>query len=137
MANLTRTAANVRLMSAGPISPGTSGEAITQGDPLYFDTAGKLKKCQADGTAAEADCKAIALSAASAADMDVAYFAPGADIDLGATLTVGETYVVSATAGAICPVGDLVSGDYVTILGIATAANKLPFRPRASGVEKP
>jgi hypothetical protein len=61
----------------------------------------------------------------------------GGDIDVGATLAVGETYIVSRTAGAIAPIGDLLSSDYSTILGTATATNKLAFRPIVSGVEKP
>lgn len=137
MADLSRTAANVKPMSAGPVSMGKSGEALTQGDPAYFDTSGKLKKCQSDGTAAEANCRAMILTPATAADQDVVYMLPGGDIDVGATLTVSETYIVSQTAGAIAPIGDLAAGDYSTILGTATAANKLAFRPIASGVEKP
>jgi hypothetical protein len=137
MADLSRTAANVKPMSAGPVSMGKSGEALTQADPAYFDTSGKLKKCQSDGTAAEANCRAMILTPTTAADQDVVYLLAGGDIDVGATLAVGETYVVSRAAGAIAPIGDLLSSDYSTILGTATAANKLAFRPVVSGVEKP
>jgi len=137
MADLSRTAANVKPMSAGPVSMGKSGEALTQADPAYFDTSGKLKKCQADGTAAEANCRAMILTPATAADQDVVYLLAGGDIDVGATLTVGTTYAVSQTAGGICPIADLTTSDYSTILGTATATNKLAFRPIVSGVEKP
>ena len=137
MADLSRTAANVKPMSAGPVTLGKSGEALAHADPCYFDSDGKLKKCQADGTAAEANCRAIALTPASAADQDVVYMLPGGDVDVGATLTVGTTYAVSQTAGGICPIADLTAGDYSTILGTAITANKLAFRPVVSGVEKP
>jgi hypothetical protein len=116
---------------------GKSGEALAQADPAYFDTSGKLKKCQSDGTAAEANCRAMILTPTTAADQDVVYMLAGGDIDVGATLAVGETYIVSRTAGAIAPIGDLLSSDYSTVLGTATATNKLAFRPIVSGVEKP
>jgi hypothetical protein len=137
MADLSRTAANVKPMSAGPVSMGKSGGALSQADPAYFDTSGKLLRCQSDGTAAEANCRAMILTPATAADQDVVYMLAGGDIDVGATLAVGETYSVSRTAGAIAPIGDLLSSDYSTILGTATATNKLAFRPIVSGVEKP
>jgi len=43
-------------------------------------------------------------------------------INLGATLTVGEQYGVSAntnTAGHICPMSDLNAGKFISFLGIA------------------
>ena len=58
-------------------------------------------------------------------------------IDLGATLTVGETYVVSTNVGAIAPIGDLTTGDYTKILGVATATDALKLGIYNSGVAKP
>jgi hypothetical protein len=46
-------------------------------------------------------------------------------INLGATLVVGEVYVVSATLGAIAPIGDLVSTNFVTPLGTAISTSVL------------
>ena len=134
MADLTQTAANVKPLSVGAIVPATGAEAITQGQPLYLDGA-KYRRCTAGGTAAQANCDAIALTPC-ATDGPLVVARSGVDIDLGATLAVGTVYAVSATTGAIAPVSDLVSTNFVTPIGTATAAGRLQFRPQPSGVAK-
>lgn len=120
MANLTQTPANVGIGDQrSRLDPVIAGEAITQGMPVY-ESAGKWYQADANVLSAS-QATAIAMSAA-AADNDPLIVAKGAEclISPGATLTVGETYVVSRTKGAICPIGDLTTGDYPCILGIAT-----------------
>jgi len=46
-------------------------------------------------------------------------------ITIGATLIPGMVYVLSNTAGAICPHTDLISGDYFVEIGIATSTTVL------------
>ncbi len=58
-------------------------------------------------------------------------------VNLGATLTVGTTYVVSATKGAIAPIADLTTLDYVTILGTASTTALLDFVVTSTGIVKP
>jgi hypothetical protein len=116
-------------------------EAVSIGEVLYLNSADS-KYALADASAeASAEATHIALSAASAdgdyvvvmkLDSSVAL-----QIDLGAALTVGTTYVVSATAGAIAPESDLLSGDYVTHLGVATTASLLDIKLNVTGVAKP
>lgn len=134
MANLTQTAANVKIKSQAGVSVGQGGEALTQGQPIY-QTAGKWYRCDANDTAAKAVCQAIVLTP-TATDGYFAYATPGAEIDLGATLAVGEVYVVSADVGAIAPIADLVSTNYVTTLGTATTTSTLVFNPQVSGIQK-
>jgi hypothetical protein len=136
MANLSQTAANVKLKNTGPVATMVAGETLTQGQPFYTHTDGTGWRCDNNDGAAKAAASGIVLTPALVGETFV-YALPGAHIDLGATLTVGETYCVSATVGAICPIGDLVSTNFVTMLGIATAASTLPFRPVVSGVAKP
>jgi len=52
-------------------------------------------------------------------------------------MTVGEVYVVSATAGGIAPVGDLTTGNYVTVLGVATTTSNLQLGTIYSATAKP
>jgi hypothetical protein len=59
------------------------------------------------------------------------------NINLGATLTVGQIYVLSATAGGIAPVADLATGHYPSILGVATTASNLLMGILVSNVAKP
>jgi predicted lysophospholipase L1 biosynthesis ABC-type transport system permease subunit len=55
-------------------------------------------------------------------------------ITLGAVLTAGVAYYLSGTAGGICPVADLTTGNYPTIIGIATTTSVLDIKIHASGV---
>src|SRR5688572_4749253 len=117
MADLTITAANV-LLSSGRTDTGTAGATITAGQAIYIDASdsNKLKLAQSDGTAAEAAAVGIALHAALAGQ-PLTYAKHGAVIDIGATTAAGLLYYLSNTAGGVCPVADLGSADYVTVLG--------------------
>lgn len=134
MAALSQTAANV--IGTGTRKSGTSGGTVTAGMPLYRDTAdeNKLKAARANALTTAA-CIGVALNSASAGQ-PLSYQETGG-INLGATLAVGETYCVSdATAGQIVPVADLGTGDYVTILGVATTTSNLALGIITSGVAK-
>lgn len=136
MANITQTAANVAAGSSTTrVQLVQAGEAITQGQPVYLASDGKYYQTDANDTAVKAQAKGIAVSPASTDG----YFLMAVDglINLGATLAVGQVYVVSATKGAIAPYGDLTTNDYVTILGVATTTALLDINILISGVQKP
>jgi hypothetical protein len=135
MADLSQTAANVKLKSATQVTVGIAGESLTQGQPVYLSSS-KWYRCDANDTAAKAVAAGIALTP-SATDGYVIIAPNGATVDLGATLTVGQTYVVSSNVGAIAPIGDLATGHYVTTLGVATAAGSIPLNITVSGVQVP
>ena len=136
MADISVTAANVGLAENGVGTRQVQvGETVTQGEPLYLKTSdNKYWLADAD-VAASAVVAGIALTPA-AADGYVVMATSGA-VDVGGTLTVGETYIVSATAGGIAPIGDLSSSDYLSILGVATATDTLDINLYISGVAKP
>lgn len=133
MSALSITADNVAIVAGASITNGVLGAAATAGQTLYKHSDGTWRLAQADGTALEADCKGIALGA-GAIGQTISIFT-GGDIDLGATLAIGETYVLGATPGSIYPVGDLVTDDYVHILGVATAADNLHSLFYSSGTQ--
>ena len=126
MADLSQTAANVSLtdVTGNRVAAVTAGEAITQGMPVYLQS-NKYYKADAS-TQAAAKCRGIALTPAAADELFV-LASPDSTVDVGATLTIGETYVVSGTSGGIAPIADLTTGEFVTILGTATTAGKLPL----------
>lgn len=128
MADLTITAANV--VSYGTTSIGTAGATITAGQVVRLNTSLQLVLAS-DDSATNASIAGIALHGASSGQ-PLAYHVKGS-IDVGATLSVGKVYVVS-TSGAICPVDDIASGEYITILGVATASNRLLVNVTKSGV---
>lgn len=138
MADLSITAANVA-GTAGEWTQEqvTAGATITAGQAVYLDSSASnvAKLAQSDGTAAEATVRGIAMCGGASGQPII--IAKSGDIDLGATLTVGETYVLSETAGGIAPIGDLTTGDYVSHIGVATAADNLKISIVNSGVEVP
>lgn len=142
MANLSQTAANVAVgSSTTTVALVQAGESVTQGMPVYFATDGKYYQSDANASATTADVDGIAISPAST-DGYFMIAKPSTTpnrslVNLGATLTVGETYVVSATKGAIAPIGDLTNGDYPVILGVAKTAALLDFQVAISTVAKP
>ena len=141
MADLTQTAASVAPRAGSAILLVTAGEAITQGMPVYRSQSdSKYYKADADGLAS-ADVAGIAATPASA-DGEKFIIAKNksgttADIIVGATLTQGETYVVSTNVGRIAPIGDLASGDFISYLGVASSATILKMNLNATGIQKP
>lgn len=134
MANLAITAANVLAGSNASTKQGTAGATITAGQTVYQDTADKTYKladCNS-ATALARSCAGIALNGASAGQPLMVQF--GGDITIGATLTAGVAYYLSGTPGAICPVADLTTGDYPTVLGIAKSTSVLAIDINESGV---
>lgn len=136
MANLTQTAANVKIGGANTVITKVQyGENITQGQPLYKKSSdGKYYKADANVSAEAASASGIAMTPGATDGYGV--MASSGLVDLGATLTLGETYYVSDTAGAIMPAADVSTGEYVTQLGIATTTALLQLTILASGVQR-
>ncbi len=128
------TPANVVAASGSVIRDVIAGATITQGQVVYSDSAAsnKYKLAQADGTVAEANAVGIALNAAS--DTQPLRIITSGDIDPDATVVVGEVYMVSAAAGGIAPIIDLVVGNFPTILGVGTSVSNIQLRINAAGV---
>lgn len=134
MTALTITPANVVAGSNAVRDIGTAGETITAGQVLYLAAAtGRWMKADTNAGTAEARTpKAIALNGASAGQPVSLH--KGGDITIGATMTAGVAYYLGGTAGAIVPVGDLTTGDYPTIIGIAKSTTVLAVDFNPSGV---
>lgn len=135
MADLTQTPADVHGYDTTElVGLVQGGEVIDPGDNVYLEAATKKYKKGIATAEAMAQCKGIAMSYCPS-DGDYFIVAKGGDVDIGATLAVGENYVVSSNAaGKIAPEGDLGSGNFPTTLGRAVAANKLRLKIDISGV---
>lgn len=132
MADITVTAANVNRIT-GNLKRGVAAEAITAGQSVYINASGLVALADADAVLTAA---AVGIAECNAAAGQNVNYLTGGTMDVGATLTVGTTYVVSTTAGGIAPIADLASGDFTTILGIASAAGVLNLNIWASGIAK-
>jgi hypothetical protein len=89
------------------------------------DSKHKLADCNA-GTAPPRAPNGIALHG-SLANQPLTIHQEG-PITIGAALTPGATYYLSATPGGICPYADLVAGCFPTIIGVALSASVLDVK---------
>jgi hypothetical protein len=133
-ADLTVTAANVVAGAAAVTREGVAGVTVTAGQTLYRDAADSRWKLADNNsaTAAARSPRGIALNGA-AAGQPVLVLTDG-PVTIGATLTPGVVYYLSANAGGIAPVADLATGMYPTIVGIAKSASVLDVKFHESGV---
>ncbi|WP_028003175.1 hypothetical protein [Sinorhizobium meliloti] len=138
MADIVITPASVVPGAGAKVTSGTAGATITAGQVVYLDSTTTGKWHHADSDAATAAARGqganvgIALNGASNGQpIDVLTEGP---ITLGAVLTAGTAYYLSPTPGGIAPLADLLTGDYVTLLGLATSTSVLNLDIQYSGV---
>lgn len=142
MAALSQTPANVNIGDANVrLEKVIGGEAITQGMPVWRNTAtnpAKYFRADANASAIASTAAGIALTACSGDNgVFVVMSGDGVLMNLGATLVVGETYCVGSTAGTIVPIGDLTTGDFPFIIGQATTTALIKTVFSGAGVAKP
>ncbi len=139
MADLVVVATAVLKVSGNP-AHGIAGEAITAGQSVYLDsstTPQTYKRTLNTGTVDQANAAGIALNgAATGQPLDV--LGIGGVVNPGVAVALGETYAVSAVAGAICPLADVGTGGtkWVTILGVATSVAQITLNINPSGVKR-
>lgn len=135
MADLVITSSSVVSGAGARIEHGTAGATITAGQALYLDSAVTGKWQLADNnsaTAAVRTPRGIALNSASL-NQPIAVQTEG-PITIGAALTAGVAYYLSDTPGGICPVADLLAGEYPTVIGLATSTTVLDIDIQSAGV---
>lgn len=133
MADLTITAASVVKGANARIDRnGYAGETITAGQAVVKNSSGFWVKADSNGSSSIRAATGIALNGASQYQpIDVQ---TEGSITIGATMTAGVAYYLSDTAGGICPVADVGTGEYAQVIGIATSTTVLKLTLAASGV---
>lgn len=136
MADIAITAANVLTRGGSTLADGTAGAVVTAGQAVYLDSDGTWKLADNDtATVAARSPGGFALNGAAVGQpLKVHKSGP---ITIGGTLVAGTAYYLSSTPGGICPVADLGTGDYPTIVGIATSTTVLNVKFHESGVALP
>lgn len=134
MSDVSITAANVLAGANAKKGRGIAGATITAGQTLYEDPSDsfKLKLADSNASSTTAKCVGIALHGASSGqpieyDIEDDDFTPGGTLSLSAAADDG-VYVLSGTAGGIAPIGDLASGMYPVILGVAKSTTKMNLK---------
>lgn len=135
-ADYTVTATSVLASTAAVTVKGVAGASITAGMSLAKDTDNSLKAYDANGAGALHTFAGIALNGA-ATGQPVFYATSDASFTPGFTVAAGAVVIGSATAGLLCPVADLATGHYLTIVGVGIGSNKIKFSPVAAGVATP
>jgi hypothetical protein len=126
MADLVITAASVAAGAGATIDRShNAGATVTAGQVVYLDSATNtyLLADNNSATVAARTPSGIALNGASAGQ-PLAVVTAG-PVTIGATLAPNVAYYLSGTAGAICPVADLVTGMLPGFLGFAISATVL------------
>ena len=132
MSDISITAASV-VSGSDDIEYGAhAAEAITAGKVVYKNAAGKWALADSDGAAALHAATGIALNGASL-NQPLAVQKSG-PITIGATLTAGTAYYLSNTAGGICPLADVGTGEEVVLLGLASSTTVLDLDIQKTGV---
>lgn len=123
MADLTITAASVLKGSGAATTKGVAGATVTAGQVVYKEaSSGKYKLADADNATAEIrQPDGIALNGAS--DGQPLEVLTGGDITIGATVTAGTAYYLSPNPGGIAPLADVLTGDDIVLVGLATSAS--------------
>ena len=124
MADISVTASAVIAASTATKESGTAGATITAGQVVALDdTSGKYVLADADGSATIRVPRGIALNGAG--DGQPLTIAKSGLVTFNAVLTAGVSYFLSPTPGGIAPRADVLTGDYVTHLGIARSTTVL------------
>lgn len=136
MADQTVTAAEVLPLSDTQSIDGTFGATITAGQVVYKNSSdGEWYLADTDASVTAAAAVGIALCGGG--NGQPGKIAIGGTIDPGFTVTVGQIYVLSGTAGAIQLDSDLAQNDWVTLIGVGLTASTLKLNIYASGVQVP
>lgn len=132
---LTITAANV-LPATGYQHVGSyvAGENLTPFVPVYVNSSdGKVYKCDAND-----NTKLVMVGVTmNTATLGQKVVVGAGKIDVGAILTKGLYYVVSATAGLVMETADLVEDDYIVQVGFAMTTSIMNVIPVNWGVQTP
>lgn len=133
MADVSITAANVVHSSTTQTTVGVGGEAGTAGQIVYLNSSdGKLYLADADDTAKDEPVGILLCT--MVANQKVVYATAG-PITIGGTLSPGQSYYMSETAGGLAPVAD-TGGTSMRIvrIGYATSASVLNIDIEDTGV---
>ncbi len=122
---LAVASATFELGSDAILSSGTSGEAITQGQPIYQKPSDS-KWYRAVTTSSEsANASAIAATSANSADKKIGIVTSGSIVDTAGPFTDAESYYVDNVVGQYQPASEAATTQYIKQIGIAEGTTKL------------
>lgn len=130
MANLTITTASVELSDDSVPQFGVAGEPLSAGQTVRLNSADRrwYKAISSSVVGSSESTAIVILGAATGGQIGLCL---GGSYVVGATLALNTLYVVSATVGLICPIVDLVTGNWVSPLFVSksTTVGQLILKP--------
>lgn len=138
MANITKTASDVRPLNGAVIRRGEAGGSGNIGDLVYLDGANGWKQADADASQAAAMGRGIVVGQGAEGEttfadgdkIDIVIFGP---VEGFSGMTPGNTVYNSSTAGAVADAAPAESGDdWDFIVGWAESATVLIVHPQTS-----
>ncbi len=130
MADLTITPGSVLKGTGAATQNFISGQpnGLNAGDVAYKATSGQYLKATAGGNSTQAGSAGLVVALDSTPGIGqpfVGLLAGQWNPGNSGSLSNGQTYCVSVQHGKICPISDLVSGNYVSILGGGLNSNTI------------
>lgn len=117
------------------LSPEVAGETpMSAGQSVYRDVDGRVKLAL-NSNVTRKEALGVLCSPVTAIGQPVMVQTDG-EMTGGTGLTKGEVYVLSATAGSVCPIGELVANAHVVVMAVATSTTAFRLRPFISGAQK-
>jgi citrate lyase beta subunit len=136
MALLTITGSQVVSISGGTFVDALASAALTAGDVVYLNTAGKFALARNDLTTLEAKAIGLALHGASANQPMRVQTSGIISLGTGAAPVSGAVYALASTPGGIWLVSDILAAQQVTLIGIGIGTNQIMLNIVSSGVVK-
>ena len=111
--------------------PQSVGATITAGTPVGIDSGGLVQKADADAPLA---CVGFLLTDGASGEVR-AVATEGVLQDSAWNWNIGSAVYLSATPGTYTQTAPTGAGTYIQILGIASAADKIVFRPNLAALK--
>ena len=134
MSDLVITATSVVAGAGALVAHGVLGATGTAGQAVYLDDATNSYKLADNNSATAAARVPDGLLLNGGASGQACAVITRGPVTIGATLTAGVAYYLSDTPGGICPIADLASGEYPTLIGFATSTTVLNVKIQSAGV---
>ena len=135
MVDIVITPANVVAGEGAAIDHGIAGATILAGQAVFFNETTKRFGLADNNATTPPEIKipkGIALHGASNGQ-PLAVLRSG-EVTIGATLVAGSDYYLGDTPGGICPKADVLTGETVTLIGLAKSTTVLTVNIQRTGV---
>jgi hypothetical protein len=129
MPPLSITASQVVPSATAKVGLYTAGAAITAGQAVYVTTGRTVGLADCDAGSGAQNCIGIAINSAPGVGQPVSVLESGV-ITLGAAAgpVNGVPYFLAPSAGGICILGEVLTGDIVVYIGVGIGSNQVAVR---------